>query len=289
MTDEPIARSRRNLLLTAALFSTGGVAIKAVNLAGPQVACLRSGIAAVALMIFLPEARRNWNPRVCLLASVYALTLVCFVIANKLTTSANAIFLQDTAPLYILVLSAILLHERPRRADLWFMLVLACGLSLFFAGAEHPRDTATNPPLGNLFGAASGVFYAIVIVGFRWLSRGGDASGSLSVTGLGNLLAFVFCLPFAWPLAPGRPLDWAVLIYLGVFQIALAYLIMTRSMRHVSAVEASLLLLLEPVLNPVWTWMVYRERPANFALLGGALILGATVVRSLSQRRRMEA
>lgn len=268
------------LLLTAALFSTGGVAIKSVHLAGAQVACLRSAIAAATLFVFLPGARKNWNARVFLLGLAYAATLVFFVLANKLTTGANAIFLQDAAPLYILILSTVLLKERPARADLWFMLPMAAGRALFFAGSEEALETAPNPRLGNAIAAFSGVTYAILVVGFRWFARAGDDSRSVATVGLGNVLAAVICLPFACPLTHARPVDWLILLYLGAVQIGLAYFLMTRAMKHVPALEASLLLLLEPVLNPIWTWLVYREQPSRLALAGGALIIGATAGRA---------
>lgn len=256
------------------------MAIKSVHFTGSQVACLRSAIAAATLSVFLPGARKNWNARVFLLGLAYAATLVLFVVANKLTTSANAIFLQDTAPLYILILGGLVLKERPMRADLCFMLPLAAGLGLFFAGSERAVDTAPNPRVGDLVAAASGITYAVLVVGFRWFARGGDDGSSIATVGLGNLLAAAICLPFAWPLAAGRPLDWLILLYLGAVQIGLAYFFMTRAMKHVPALEASLLLLLEPVLNPIWTWLVYRERPGNLALVGGALIIGATAAKT---------
>ena len=280
MASSDALRSRQALLLTAALFSTGGVAIKAVHMSGPLVACLRSGIAAIALFLFLPESRRKWNARVLLLAMAYALTLVSFVLANRLTTSANAIFLEDTAPLYILVLSAFFLKEKPRAIDLWLMLPFAVAISLFFVGSQRAVETAPNPLSGNILAAVSGVFYACVVVGFRWMSRDGDESGSVATVGLGNVLSCLICLPFAWPIPSGHSLDWGVLIYLGVVQIALAYFLMTKAMKRVPAVEASLLLLLEPVLNPIWTWLVYREQPGRLAIVGGLLIIGATAMRT---------
>lgn len=268
------------LLITAALFSTGGVVIKAIHMPGPQIGSLRSGFAALALMLLVPETRRNWNLPVLGLSLIYALTLVTFAIANKMTTSANAIFLQETATLYILVFSAILLRELPKRSDLILMIPLAVGMSLFFVGSEKAVGTAPHPRLGNLIAACSGICYAGIMIGFRYFSRGGNSDASAATAGLGNVLGCLLTLPFAWPLAAGRPVDWLMLAFLGIFQIGLAYFLMTRAMRWVPAFEASLLLLLEPVLNPIWTWLVYRERPSNLALLGGALILGATAVRT---------
>ncbi len=279
MSGSHVAISRRKLLATAALFSTGGVCIKSVHMSGPQVACIRSAFATVALLLFIPAARRNWNLRTLLVALAYSVTLASFVIANKLTTGANAIFIQDTAPIFIVFLSAVLLQERPSRGDFVFMVPLATGLALFFAGNERAVVTATNPALGNLVACASAVSWSLVIVGFRWLSRFGD-DGALQSATLGNLIAALICLPFALPLPSARAVDWVLLLYLGVFQIGLAYLLMTDAMKFVPAVEASLLLLLEPVLNPIWTWLVWHERPSNLALVGGAIILGSTLIKA---------
>ncbi len=266
--------------MTAALFSTGGAAIKSIQMPGVQVASLRSGFAAVALLLFLPAARRNWNVRVLLVSVAYAVTLALFVIATKLTTGANAIFLQETSTLYILLLSMIFLKEKATRSDLWLMLPLSVGMALFFFGSETAVRTAPNPPLGNLLAAGSGLSYALIVIGFRWLSRQGDEDASIASVGLGNVLAFILCMPFAFPFAPGRPADWLILVYLGVVQIGLAYFLMTKAMQYVPAFEASLLLLLEPVLNPIWTWLIHREQPSKLALAGGFLILCATAAKT---------
>jgi drug/metabolite transporter (DMT)-like permease len=278
MRNTTAGRGRRDILITAALFSTGGVAIKSVQMSGMQIACLRSGIAAVALLLFLPSARRGWNRSVFLLALAYAGTLASFVMANKLTTSANAIFLQNTTPVYILFLGAIFLKEYPRRTDFLFLMPVAAGLLMCFFAEQQAVATAPNPPLGNLFALVSGLLYAIVITGFRWQARSGGESAGAKTATLGNILACLLALPFALPLAPGRPLDWSILAYLGIFQIGFAYFLMTRAIGQVSAFEASLLLLLEPTLNPIWTWLVYRERPGNLAIAGGILILISTTV-----------
>jgi drug/metabolite transporter (DMT)-like permease len=279
-------RAWRDILVTAALFSTGGVAIKSIHMAGMQIACLRSGFAALALLLFLPSARRGWTKSVWLLALAYAGTLACFVMANKLTTSANAIFLQNTTPIYILVLGAVFLREYPRRTDFLFLMPVSAGLLMCFFAEQRAVATAPNPPLGNLFALVSGLLYAIVITGFRWQARsGGQPAGAKTAT-LGNILACLLALPFALPLAPGRPLDWAILAYLGIFQIGFAYVLLTRAIGNVSAFEASLLLLLEPTLNPIWTWLVYRERPGNLAIAGGILILVSTTVWTWWNTRR---
>ena len=275
----------RLLLVTAAvLFSTGGVAVKAASLTGWQMASCRSGVAAVALLAALPETRRGWNWRIVPVAAVYAATLVFFVVANRLTTAADAIFLQSTAPLYLLLLGPLLLGERIRRGDLLFMAPVAVGLAMFFVGAEPAVRTAPDPARGNLFAAASGLSYALALAGLRWLSRREGDSGMAAVA-MGNVLACLAALPLALPMHSVSRADAAVALYLGVVQIGVAYWCVTRAMRRVKALEANLLLLLEPALNPVWVWLVHGERPGPWAASGGAIILLATLANTLRAKR----
>lgn len=274
----PLA-SRLEVLGAAALFSSGGAVIKAVHLAGWQVAGLRSAVAAMALFILMREVRRRPNLKVLGVGLAYAATLVLFVLANKLTTSASAIYLQSTAPLYVLLLSPWLLHEKIRGRDVAFMAVLAAGLGLFFVGFDPVSATAPNPKLGNILATASGLTWALTVMGLRALGRGGESWGPASAF-WGNIFAALLCLPLALPLAAPRPTDWALVAFLGVFQIAIAYLFLIRGLVRVRAFEASLLLLLEPVLNPIWAWLVHGERPGVWSIAGAAVILVATAMKS---------
>jgi DME family drug/metabolite transporter len=260
----------------AALFSTGGAAIKACSLNGWQVAGLRSAVAAIALAILLPESRRIRDLRVVLLAAAYAATLVLFVRATKLTTAASAIFLQSVAPLYVLVLGHWLLGERVKRRDLGFMVAFAAGLGFLLSGTSVPLASAPDPALGNRLAAASGVTYALTLVGFRYLRA--DPGAGVSSIVVGNVFAALATLPFALPLPPIGLADLGVVSYLGIVQIGLAYLLLTRGMRHVPALEASLLLLVEPVLNPIWAWILQKEVPEAASLVGGAVILVTTAL-----------
>lgn len=277
-----LTQARIQVLAAALLFSVGGAGIKACALTSWQVASFRSGIAAVVVWLLMPEARRFWNPRVALAALAYAATVILFVLANKLTTSANTIFLQSTAPLYILLLGPWLLKERSRPLDLAVIALIAGGLSLFFVGVEPPVRTAPNPFLGNILAATAGITWACTVMGLRWMGRGGSAGGGSApaVVVLGNLIAFGVGLPFALPLVEARALDWAIIAGLGVVQIGLAYVFLTLAMRHVPALEASVLLLLEPALNPLWSWMVHGEKPGPWSALGGVTILAATGLKT---------
>jgi DME family drug/metabolite transporter len=272
--------ARLQLAAAAALFSTGGAAVKAADLSAWQIAGFRSGIAALALLLVTTEARRGWSPRVVVVGVAYAACLTLFVLANRLTTSANTIFLQSTAPLYLVVLGPWLLKEPTRRQDLGFMAVVGAGLVLFFVGVEPPAVTAPDPVRGNVMAVASGFFWALTVCGLRWMGAGGGARGSATAAVVsGNITAFLVALPFALPVGSHSAADWGIVAYLGIFQIALAYLFVTRALAVIPALEASLILLVEPVLNPVWAWMVHGERPGPWALLGGGVILGATTVK----------
>jgi DME family drug/metabolite transporter len=327
----PLA-SRLELLAAAALFSTGGAAVKATALSGWQVAGFRAVVAIVAMLAMMPAARRRPTPRLLALSVAYASTMVLYILANKLTTAAATIFLQATAPLYLLLLGPWLLRERIGRRDLGFMAAVALGLALLFAGLDPASATAPRPLVGDLLAAGSGLAWALTLVGLRALERdpaehggvergpagggsvgpspaepgpaergtaaatAGKPPGALAGSGpvalvWGNATAAAAALPMALaaglPLSASRPRDWLIVLYLGVFQVALAYVFLNRGIGRVRALEASLLLMLEPVLNPVWAWLVHGERPGRWSLAGGAVILAATVVKGwLDARQR---
>lgn len=274
-------RTRLLVLAAAVLFSTGGAAIKATTLTAWQVASFRSGIAALAVLVMLRGARRWPDRATWMVGVVYAATLVFFVVANKNTTAANAIYLQGTAPLYILLAAPWLLRERVTVADLVFMAALGVGLGAFFMGQEPARQTAPNPALGNMAALASGLTWAATVIGLRWLGRRtDDPTATQPSLVAGNVLACVLTLGMALPVDQLPARDVAILLFLGVFQIGLAYVCLVDGIRGVPALEASLLLLLEPVLNPIWAWLIHGEAPGQWALIGGAIIMVATTART---------
>jgi len=275
--------ARLEVLLAAILFSTGGAAMKAVTLSGWQVASFRAGVAAITLLLLVPEARKiSW--RAFAVGIAQAATFVSFVLANKLTTAASAVFLQASAPLWLILLSPLLLGERSRRGDTPFMGVILLGLGLLMWGTPPPSATAPNTALGNVVGAVSGLLWALTLAGLRWAERHHDRQfTAVSATMCGNVLACVCCLPLAMPVIGARAADWTVIVYLGVVQVGLAYVFLTRGIGRVPVVEASLLLLLEPALSPCWAWVVNGERPGLVTILGGVTILTATAWRAARQ------
>ena len=278
--------ARLEVLAAAFLFSTGGAAIKAATLTGWQVASFRSAVACVVVLVILPASRGGWGARTLAVGFAYAATMVLFVIANKLTTAANTIFLQYTAPLYLVLAGPLLLDEPVRPRDAVFLAVVGASLALFFVDAPAQSASAPRPTLGNVLALLSGLFWASTALGLRWMARPGSGGAPVATAvACGNLIAFLACLPAALPLVDVSRLDLAIILYLGVFQIAGAYYFLTRGLRAVPALEASLLLLLEPVLNPLWAWLVHGERPGPWPLVGGAAILVATAVKTWNDSR----
>lgn len=275
-------KARLQLVLAAVCFSTAGAAIKWSAFDGWQIAAFRALVAMAAILLLIPEARRNWSWRAAVVGIGYAGAGLLFVLANKLTTAANTVFLQATNPLFVVGLAPWLLRERVSRRDVAFMGVLGLGVMLLFVGGGARFPTAPDPFLGNLLASGSAVAWAFTVIGFRWLGQHGpDPRGAVaSAAASGNLLVFLVSLPWALPLASGRAADWLVVVYLGVFQLGLAYVFLSRAVTEVPALEASLVLLVEPVLSSIWAWLMHGETPGPLAAAGGVVILAATAYRS---------
>jgi drug/metabolite transporter (DMT)-like permease len=275
------AFARLQLLLVAVLFSTGGAVAKATALGGWQVASLRSLVAAITLLLFMRGGRRSWSGRSMLVGVAYAGSMIGFILSSKLTTGANAVLLAGTAPLYVALLAPWLLREPLRRAELLYMAVMALGMVLCLTDAEPRYATAPDPVAGNLIAVVTGVFWALTVLGLRWLGRDdGDPKDGATAVVSGNVIAFLVCLPMVFPLPALRPFDFGIVVFLGSIQIGLAYILLTVALRRVPALEASLVLLVEPVLGSLLNWAVHGEVPGAWALVGGALILGSTVLKT---------
>ena len=275
---EPAVKEMRRAVLAVAgaavLWSTGGLFIKLAPMPASAVAGGRSLIAGLFYLVVLrPNLRAaRWTT-----AAAYAACIITFVSATKLTTAANAIFLQYTGPAYVLVLSPFLLDEPFRPADAICVVLSLAGMSLFFVGKVEAGQLA-----GNLIAIASGLFFALAIVLLRREAKSGSGDAIPSTT-LGNFLAAALTAPWALQAGPGilSAAGVAVLLYLGVVQLGLAYLLFARGVRKVPAGEASLISMLEPVLNPVWVLIGFGERPGPWAVAGGAVVISAVVVRTL--------
>ena len=276
---------RLQVIAAAVLFSTGGAGIKAAAFSGLQVSALRSGIAALILIALL-RARLVLSTAMVATAAVYAATVTLFVLSTKLTTAANAIFLQATAPLYLLLLGPLILSERFRTRDLACLAGVAAGLVLCVVGQPVATTTAPDPTRGNLLAVVCSITWAFTLLGLRYVQRDHtNTRVGLSAVALGNLFASVAAWPFALPLPVASGVEWATIAYLGVCQIALAYVFLTAAIRVLPALEVSLLLLIEPVLNPTWTWLIRGESPGLSTIAGGTIIIAATAIKSVYDAR----
>jgi drug/metabolite transporter (DMT)-like permease len=278
------------VLAAAVLWSTGGLFIKWVSLDALGVTMWRSLLAAVTMwLVVRPAIRAPWRtgPLTWGIAISYALTLVLFVSATKLTTAANAIFLQYTAPIYLLVTGAVFLRERPTRLDFATVAVAFGGMALFFVGRIEAASLD-----GNILAVLSGVALAAMFTLLRAPSCTPATRPEAMM--LGNLLLVVglFAVNAARgstaPFTPG-PADIFGLIFLGVVQIGFAYLLFGFGVAHVQALEASLIGMLEPVLNPVWVLIFLGETPGWWAALGGAIIVAAVATRTAVNDRSQPA
>jgi drug/metabolite transporter (DMT)-like permease len=256
----------------ALLWSSGGLFIKLAPMPAMAVACGRSLIAGVFYLVLLrPNLRAaRWTT-----AAAYAGCIVSFVTATRLTTAANAIFLQYTAPAYVLLLSPWLLREKLRAIDLWCVLLSLAGMSFFFVDKVEAGQT-----LGNVLGIVSGVFFAFNIVLLR--RDRGDALASMT---LGNLIAAAATLPFALGSFSLTPMGAGVLLYLGLIQLGLAYWLFARGVKLVPAAEASIICMLEPIFNPVWVLLGTGERPGPWAIAGGGVVIAAVALRTAVPQR----
>jgi drug/metabolite transporter (DMT)-like permease len=286
-------RGRRNteavlrVVGAAVLFSTGGAAIKSAAFSAMQVASIRSGIAAAMLLVWFRH-RARWSRQAIPIGIVYAATLLLFVAATKLTTAAGAIFLQSAAPLYVALLGPVLLGERWQSRDFGVLVGMAVGLALCLAGAADPTVTAPDPWMGNLLGAACGITWALTLVGLRWGAR---AHPNIAVSAVvsGNVFAFLVGVPALWPLPAASAVEWGTLAYLGLFQIGFAYILLAGAIAVLPAVQVSLLLLLEPALNPLWAWLVRGEVPGTAALVGGMIIVAVSGIKAFMDAAGEEA
>ena len=267
------------VLAAALLWSTGGLFIKATPLGALELSFGRSLLAAitVALLTWREGFRLNF---VTLVASVlYAALLVLFVVANKLTTAANAIFLQYTAPVYVLILEPLVFKERFRAADLLVVAACVAGMSLFFVGRLQPNDVA-----GNLTALGSGVCFALFLLLLR--HQRGESNRASSVI-YGNLIICIVTLPaFAHAAHTLTLRDALIVSYLGIVQIGFAYTLFTLGIaRGVRSLDAGVVGYIEPMLNPVWVFLFLGERPSKWAVVGSSIIIAAVLAHTIGLAR----
>jgi drug/metabolite transporter (DMT)-like permease len=270
------------VLLCAVLWSSSGLFIKLIDWHPVVIASLRSLVAALfmaAVRSLAPRRQRApfrlrglWAGGIA-----YGATMLLFCAANKLTTSANAILLQYSAPVWAALLGWFLAGEKPRRVN-WISLVMVIGgLCLFFR-----NGLAGGSPLGNAAALLSGICFGANSAVMR-LHKEGDPADSML---LAHILTALTGIPFICIQPPAfTPGAAAAILFMGIVQIGAASLLFAHGIRRVSAVKAMLTAVIEPVLNPVWVLWATGERPAPNALLGGAVIIAAVLVSTLGGKK----
>ena len=269
------------VLAAAILWSTGGLFIKWVTLSGLELSFGRSLLAAITVAIFTRREGFGLNLVTALASLLYAALLLLFVLATKETTAANAIFLQYTAPVYLLIFEPLFYKEKFRSRDLIVVIFCVLGMSLFFVGKLRPQDVT-----GNLLALGSGFCFACYFLLLRHTKA--RAVNRASSVIYGNLLLVIIAAPAALKVLPHiSKFDAAGIVYLGVVQIGIAYTLFTLAMaRGVRSLDAGIVGYVEPVLNPIWVFLAIGERPTSWAILGGAIIVVAVVCHMLLEARR---
>jgi len=271
MTSHDAARKKAflQLIVTALLWSLGGLLIKWVNWPPLAIAGMRSAIAAVLMVLWCRPLRFNWSFPQLGGAAAYAATVILFVTANKMTTAANAILLQYTAPVYVGLFGWWFLGEKTTKLD-WLTIAFTLGgMVLFF------QDNLT---VGNMFGNLVAIGSGVAFAGLAMFTRKQKDGSSLESMLLGNILTALIGFPFMLGSSPGTQ-GWIGLVLLGVFQLGLSYILYSKAMKYLTALEGILIPVLEPVLNPVWVFIFLGEKPGPWALVGGLVILITVTAR----------
>ena len=264
------------LVLTAALWSSSGLLIKLVSWGPFTILGMRSFIAGLLFLVYLRRIDLRFSRYHIFGALCYVVTNLCFIAATKLTSAANAIFLQYACPVYVVLFGYWLLKEKPRRADWLALAVILIGLAFFFGD-----KLSFNGFYGNILAIVSGVAFAGTMV-FMRMQRDGQAARTLL---LGNFLSALVGLPFLFFEKSYPATDFMILLYLGSFQIGLSFLLYSLAIQHIHALEANLILTLEPILNSLWVFLALGEKPGPLALLGSLLVVGAVMFRAAISAR----
>lgn len=255
----------------AILWSTGGLFIKLITLDAMQLSFFRCVFAALVFAVIFRKDVFTVNGFALINAVFYAGVLILFVIATKTTTAANAIFLQYTAPIYILIFEPLINKTHFQKINLVTIIICFGGMILFFMGELSPGHLE-----GNIFALLSGLAFASFMIGMRK----NKPEYQFSSIFYGNVLVALICIPFILDIQTLTFSDLWMVAFLGVFQIGIAYAIFSYGLKRVYAIEASLIGMIEPVLNPVWVFFGYGETPSFMAIVGGIIIVTTISIRA---------
>ena len=258
------------LVLTALLWSSGGLLIKLISWNPIAIAGFRSAIAALFILIIIKKPRFTWSFPQVGGAIMYALTVMSFVAATKLTTAANAILLQYSAPIYVAVFGSLFLKEKTKPRDWVTILFVISGMVLFFID-----EISMDNIYGNLIAVFSGLTFAALAIFMRMQKNGSPLESAF----LGNIATAIIGLPFMFISEKPDFTGWIALLILGVFQLGLSYILYSIAIKHVTALEATIIPVIEPILNPLWVFLFTAEAPGKWAVVGGLIVLVSVTIR----------
>lgn len=264
----------------AFLWSLGGLLIKLIDWNAMAIAGMRGLIAGIVILLWIKRPHFTWSFAQIAAATTNAITMLLFVFANKTTTAANAILLQYSAPIFTVIFGTWLLHEKPKAEHLIAFPFVASGMLVFFLD-----DVSTGSLIGNLAAAASGLTFGLYFVFMRMQKNESPLESNL----LSQFITAAVALPIAYFMptpASITPGAIAAILGLGIVQIGLAAIFFARGITRVTAVQAALIALIEPIFNPIWVFLSTGEKPGNNALLGGAIIVIAVTAASVISVRR---
>lgn len=269
------------IVCTAVLWSFGGLLIKLVPWDAMTIVGVRSAFAALVMVVYMRRPHITFSLPVIMGALSMSATTVLFVFANKLTTAANAIVLQYSAPIFVVIISILFFRKRPRPLDLVSVFVVFIGMALFFF--DQLRADAM---LGNILACLSGLTFAGVFL----MNRSPNAKPEESVL-LGHIINAAVGAPFAVMNVTFDLSAWGAIALLGIFQLGVAYVLFSVGIKHTPPISASLIATLEPLLNPIWVLLMTGEQPGVWALIGGAVVIITVVIYNVAdakQNRRQE-
>lgn len=260
------------VFVAATLWSTSGLFIKIIDLNPLTIAGMRSAIAAVLMIALMNKKLRfTWSYPQIAGAIAYSVTVILFIAATKLTTAANAILLHYTVPVFTALLGAWLLKEKVTRFDWTIIGIVVGGMALFFLDKLTPGGL-----WGNIMAIISAVTFALMIMYMRMQKRGSPMETII----LGNLITAFICLPFII-IEPPTGASWPPLLYLGLFQIGFSFVLYSMAIKYVTALDAVLIQTIEPLLNPIWVFLVIGEVPGFWAIAGGIIVLTSVTIRNI--------
>jgi drug/metabolite transporter (DMT)-like permease len=262
------------LIITALLWSTGGFLIKLVSWNPIAIAGARSAVTSLLLLMVIRRPKIKGSFSFFMGALMYSGTVILFVTATKMTTAANAILLQYTAPIYIAIFGFWILKEKTSKLDWMIIAIVMCGMVLFFMDDLKPSNL-----LGNIFAILSGLCFSFLIIFMR---KQKDEDPLQSVF-WGNVLTAIIAIPFMLGGVPNRSSIIGILV-LGIFQLGLSYILYSKAIKHVTAIEGVLIPIIEPIFNPVFVLILFGEVPGRFSIIGGVVIISALLLRSILQR-----